>query len=129
MALSRSECLLCHTCYDTWGVLLQGLSKEPPHLPANTSYNKPGLQVLRTNSNLDPHEMENVFVCLFVWFFGVFLSHSRIFHSFGDVIIDGEGLQILTYARHFWPLSSEGSLVCHTCDTGHPFIMVISKDP
>ena len=37
----------------------------------------------------------------------------------------GEGLQILTYARHSWPLSSEGSLACHTyCDTGHPFIMV-----
>ena len=28
-----------------------------------------------------------------------------------------------------WPLSSEGSLVCHThCDTGHLFIMVISED-
>ena len=26
----------------------------------------------------------------------------------------GEGLQILTYARHLWPLSSEGSLACHT---------------
>ena len=31
---------------------------------------------------------------------------------------------------HSWPLSSEGSLACHTyCDTGHPFIMVISEDP
>ena len=38
-----------------------------------------------------------------------------------------KGLQILTYARHSWPLSSEGSLACLTyCDTGHPFIMVIS---
>ena len=26
----------------------------------------------------------------------------------------GDGLQILTYARYFWPLSSEGSLACHT---------------
>ena len=43
---------------------------------------------------------------------------------------NGEGLQILTYAQHSWPLSSEGSLTCHTyCDTGHPFIMVISEDP
>ena len=25
-----------------------------------------------------------------------------------------EGLQILTYARHSWPESSEGSLACHT---------------
>ena len=36
----------------------------------------------------------------------------------------GEGLQILTYARHLLPLSSNGSLACHTYyDTGHPFIM------
>ena len=35
----------------------------------------------------------------------------------------------MTYARHSRLLSSEGSLVCHTCcDTGHPFIMVISED-
>ena len=34
---------------------------------------------------------------------------ERIFHSYGDVSIAGEGLQILTYARHSWPLSSEGS--------------------
>ena len=66
-------------------------------------------------------------ICLFVWGLS---SHSRIFHSYGDVTITGEGLQILTYARHSWPLSSEGSLACHTyCDTDHPFIMVISKDP
>ena len=43
--------------------------------------------------------------------------------------ITGEGLQILTYTRHSWSLSSEGSFACHTeCDTGHPFIMVISED-
>ena len=42
----------------------------------------------------------------------------------------GEGLQILSYSRHSWPLSSEGSLACHIyCDTGHPFLMVISKEP
>ena len=66
------------------------------------------------------------------WFLFVcgFSSHSRIFHSHGDVSIAGEGLQILTYARHSWPLSSERSLACHTYyDTGHPFIMVISEDP
>ena len=66
-------------------------------------------------------------VCLFVWSLS---SHSRIFHSYGDVSITGEGLQILTYSRHLWPLSSECSLVCHTyCDTGFPFIMVISEEP
>ena len=34
------------------------------------------------------------------------------------------------WPRHSWPLSSEGSLACHTyCVTGPPFIMVISEDP
>ena len=48
----------------------------------------------------------------------------------GDVTITGEELQILTYARCSWPLSSEGSLAClNYRDTGHLFIMVISDDP
>ena len=38
-----------------------------------------------------------LFVCLFVWSFS---SHSKIFHSFGDVAIVGEALQILTPAGH-----------------------------
>ena len=68
-------------------------------------------------------------VCMFIW---SLWSHSRIFHSYGNVTIAGEELQILTYARHSWPLSSEGliSLTCHThWDAGLPFIMVISEDP
>ena len=37
---------------------------------------------------------------------------------------------ILIFTRHILPLSSEGSLACHTyCDTAHPFIMVFFKDP
>ena len=65
--------------------------------------------------------------CLFVW---IFSSHSRFFHSYGDVTITGERLQIMTYARPTWQLRSKGSLACHTyCDTGHPFIMVISEYP
>ena len=64
------------------------------------------------------------FVCLFVYLFVFLSSHSRIFHSHGDVTITSEGLQILIYARHSWLLSSEGSLACLTyCDTGQPFIM------
>ena len=39
-------------------------------------------------------------------------SHSRVFHSCGDVTIDCEGLRILTYTLHS-PLIDEGSLVCH----------------
>ena len=58
-------------------------------------------------------------IVVFVWSLS---SHSRIFHSYRDVTITGEGLQILTYDRHSWPLSREDSLTCHTyCDTGHPF--------
>ena len=37
-----------------------------------------------------------LFVCLFVCL--SLSSHSRIFHSYEDVTIEGEGLQILTYA-------------------------------
>ena len=69
----------------------------------------------------------DIFVCLFVWGFS---THSRIFQSFGDVTIGGKILQILTYARHSWPLSSQGPWTCHTyCDKCQPFIMVISDDP
>ena len=70
--------------------------------------------------------VNNILVCLF----GSFSSHSQVFHSYGDLIITVEGLQIFSYTRHSWQLSSEGSLACHTyCDTGHPFIKVISDDP
>ena len=74
-----------------------------------------------------------LFAC---FFFRVFVQ-LRIFHSYGDAsitgeglqIIIGEGLQILTFTRHSWPLNSESCLACHTyCDTGHSFIMVISED-
>ena len=63
--------------------------------------------------------------CLIVW---GFTSHSRIFHSYGDVTIIGEMLQILTYMLGNY--GSEGSSACFTyCDTIYPFIMVISEDP
>ena len=53
--------------------------------------------------------------CLFVWGLS---SHSRIFHSYWDVTIASEGLHIFTYARHSWPLNSEGSLACSNyCNT------------
>ena len=38
-------------------------------------------------------------VCSFVWGLS---SRSRIFHSYGDITIADEGLQILTYAWHSW---------------------------
>ena len=68
-----------------------------------------------------------LFLFLFIWSLS---SHSRTFHSCGEVTIAGEGLQILTDDRHSWPLNREGSLTCHTCsDTGLPFRMVIFEDP
>ena len=67
------------------------------------------------------------FVCLFT---RIFRPIREFFNLNGDVPITGEGLQILTYVRHLWQLSSEGSLAWHTyCDTGHPFIMGITEDP
>ena len=91
------------------------------------SYDKPGV-LTQVTMRIKVKKKRNEFFCLlFVW---GFWSHSRIVHSYGDVTITGEGLQMLTYARYSWPLSSEGSLACHAyCDTGHPFIMVISEDP
>ena len=60
--------------------------------------------------------------CLF-WF--GFFCPTREFHSHGDVIMVGEGLQ----TQHLWPFSSEGSLACYThFDMGHLFMMVISED-
>ena len=51
-------------------------------------------------------------------------SHSKMFHKYGDVTIIGDRLQMLSHARHLWPLSCEGSLGCHTCcGMGHLSIM------
>ena len=73
-------------------------------LPCDTPhFTKPGAE----NSLL------YLFVCL------GFIVPLGNFHSYGNVTITSEGLKIFTYARHSWPLSSEGSLTCHTyCDTG-----------
>ena len=56
-----------------------------------------------------------------------FLFYSRILHSYGDVSITGESLQILLYtvliAIEHW-----GSLTWHSyCDIR--YLLVISKDP
>ena len=51
-------------------------------------------------------------------------------YTYEDVIFTGEELKILTYSEYSEPLSTDGSLACHTyCETGHPFIMVIPEDP
>ena len=56
--------------------------KPPLHQKKNTAYT-----VLKTKSR----NFYDLFVCF--WFLS---SHSRIVHSYGDVTITGEGLQILT---------------------------------
>ena len=78
---------------------------------------------IRFSVGTDLTRWKPCFVYLFVLVFVL-----EFFHSYGDDTTVGEGLQILTYARHSWPLSSEGSLTYHThCETGLPFIMVISR--
>ena len=67
----------------------------------------------------------NVSVCLF----GVYVPFEN-FSLIWKRHHSRSRLQILTYARKSWPLSSESYLTCHTCcDTGLSFIMVISEDP
>ena len=76
--------------------------------------------------------LEKMFVCMFVCLLvclGFFVPFEREFFTDMGSTITSEGLQILTNARHLWSLSSDCSLACHTYfDTGHPFIMFISKD-
>ena len=55
---------------------------------------------------------------------GSVANDIQSFFSSSKLRNTGEGLQILTYARHSWSLSSEGSLACHTeCYTGQLFII------
>ena len=50
-----------------------------------------------TETCLTQHALEENYICVFVWGFS---SQTIIFHSYGDVAVTGEMLQILTYARH-----------------------------
>ena len=60
--------------------------------------------------------------------FCLFVTREN-FYSYGDVTITSEGPQSFTYSRYSWPFNSENFLTCHSyCDTGHPFIMVISEE-
>ena len=66
------------------------------------------------------------FVCLF----GVYRPSQEFFTHMETSQLPVKGCKILTYARHSWPSSIEGSFACHTdCNTVNPFIMVISEDP
>ena len=70
---------------------------------------------------------------LFDWFVCfIFFVPLENFSLLRDVTMTGEGLQILTYARHLWAFSSEGSLACHTYrKTGHlrgPLTLIPTAD-
>ena len=67
---------------------------------------------------------ESSIVCLIK----VLRPTQYFFQSFGYFIITDEVLQMLAYTIHWWPLSNEGFLTCHTsCNMGQPFI-IISED-
>ena len=88
-------------------------------LPYHSTY-EPSIQSL----NCSP--TPTICVCLFVLFlFFVQLENfSRIQKR------HNEGLQIFTICSVHLAIEHQSSLVCHTyCDTGHPFIMVISENP
>ena len=73
--------------------LLLGRSKSPRHICSWTNINTSSFVCFLY-----------VFVCL-----SICLSfHSKNFHLYGDVTFAGEILQILTWTRHSFPLSSEG---------------------
>ena len=132
--LSREGSLSCRTCSDTGPRfycfslvtfcdkqdILNTYSTPNQYGTSNTGPVISGLSI----SKGSPVWFFVCFVCLYDWGLS---SHSRLFHWYWDITIASEWLQILTYSRHSWPLSSEGSLARHTfCDTGHPFIIVIS---
>ena len=73
---------------------------------------------------------ELIFILLVCWR-GVYRPTREFFTHMETSPLPVKGCKFLkTYARHLRPLSSEGSLTCHAyCDTGLPFIMVISEDP
>ena len=66
---------------------------------------------------------------LIVCLFGIYRPTREFFTHMETSPLSVKGCKILTYARHSWPLSTAGSLACHTySDVGNPFIMVISDE-
>ena len=61
--------------------------------------------------------LEFVYLLVFLFVLGFFISIQNFSLTWRRHYYH-EGLKILTYAQHSWPLSSEGSLACHIyCDT------------
>ena len=76
---------------------------------------------------------ESVFIQRLLLFRGWFLfvlRPTQVYFTCMEMSpIAGEWLQVLTYTRHVWPLSSEGSWTCPiNCDTGLSFYCLRPKD-
>ena len=61
--------------------------------------------------DIDLYEVRLQAVQSVILFVCGFTSDLRFFLLYGDMTITSEGPQILTYTRHSWPLSSDGSLI------------------
>ena len=53
-------------------------------------------------------------VCLFYCLFGVFRTTREFFTNMETPLLPVKGCKFWPTLRHLWPLSSEGSLACHT---------------
>ena len=104
-------------------LLKQYIYSDKP-LPPTYKINYVNMRDDDVNKWLDYVNSEHIFVCM--GFFVPIENFSLIWRRHHD---RSERMQNLTYARHLWPFSSDGSLAFKTYfDTGHPFIMVIFKD-
>ena len=66
---------------------------------------------------------------LHVCLFGIFPPTTEFLTSMKMSSLPVKGCKFVDLCSSLMALSSQGSFTCHTyCDTGHPFIMVISKD-
>ena len=93
------------------------------------------LMIIQMNpTSMLKHILQSIFQ---LYLFG-FFSPTREFFTHlmtSPLMVKGCKFRLMLGTHGHWAvrvlwLSSEGSLMCHTyCDTGQPFLMVISKDP
>ena len=131
--LSHSGIHSCsrHTQFEKKCLNLTKVTTFCNYIPLNEeNFSKCNIRLIKVLKYWKPDFHDWLIVCysLFVWV--VFFSLDTFSLIYGDVTITGEWLQFFTYTRYSWSLSSESSLTCLTyCDTGNPFMMVISEDP
>ena len=96
----------------------------------NVKISQMNLHRLSSSSHFCRKTILKINVYLFVsclWF----LSHLRIFHSYGDVTITVKAANFDQYSTRLMTIERWGFfLACQTfCATAQPFIMVVSEDP